>query len=423
MKQSILNPLQLLGRLDVLIDSAPRQGALILIRLHGLKRISSIFGARAVEQIIADLAKQMKRSLRPDDNLLRSGRFELVVLIAGLVNQGHAKLAANKLARILETPVEIGETVRKIPFSIGVSLTPDQTRESEQLLRYADIASIASKITRTPYQLYNHDDLEGIVTDWDIEGDLANAIARHQLSLDYQPKIRSDTGRLIGAEALMRWHHPVHGPIQPDRFIPVAENIGIMPKLTWWCLNTALRERLEWGEAASHLSVAVNISALDLTDERFIRSVRNALGIWDTPPELLTLEITESSLMKDLASSIDILNRLRSCGVRISIDDFGTGYSSLAYFKQLPADELKIDRSFVINILEDDLDQHIVSTIVQMARKLELDIVAEGVGSEAIQARLIELGCNLIQGYHIGRPMPQVQFNAWLRDGIDWQFL
>ncbi|WP_029132338.1 putative bifunctional diguanylate cyclase/phosphodiesterase [Sedimenticola selenatireducens] len=413
MEPSISPPLQLLDQLGKLTTSATANSALMLISLHGLRRIGNIFGSRLSEQIMHDLIQQLECAIRPDDRILRPGRFELAVLISGLQNRGHAVLAANKLADILGTPIEISKKDRKFPFSIGMALSPEHTSDPEQLLRYAEIASLASEITQTPYQIYSHDDLESIVTDWDIEGDLDNAIANNQLSLHYQPKISARDGRLLGAEALMRWRHPVHGMIPPDRFIPVAENMGIMPKLTWWCINTALRERIEWGQPASSLSVAVNISALDLTDERFIKSVLGAIGIWDTPPELLTLEITEGSLMKDIALSADILKRLQSYGIRISIDDFGTGYSSLAYFKQLPADELKIDRSFIVNILDNDLDRHIVSTIVQMARKLRLDIVAEGVETALTQQQLIELGCDIIQGYHIARPMPQAEFIKW----------
>ncbi len=387
--------------------------ALMLIGLHGLRRMGRIFGARLSEEILVELLGQIHRALRPDDRILRTGRFEFAVLIPGLLNRGHAVLAVNKLAGILDNPIEIRDKERKLPFSIGLSLSPEHSTDPEQLFRYAEIAVLAAKITQTPYQIYTQDDLAAIVTDWDIEGDLDRAIAQDQLSLHYQPKISSRSGELLGAEALMRWHHPVHGMIPPDRFIPVAERMGIMPKLTWWCLNTALRERIEWGRADAELSVAVNISALDLTDERFIKSVTGALGIWDTRPELLTLEITEGSLMKDIALSATILKRLQSYGIRVSIDDFGTGYSSLSYFKQLPADELKIDRSFILNIPEDDLDKHIVSTIIQMARKLQLDIVAEGVETALMQQILLELGCDIMQGYHIARPMPQADFITW----------
>nr|WP_305793222.1 GGDEF domain-containing phosphodiesterase [Sedimenticola hydrogenitrophicus] len=401
--------------MDRLIAPADKRCALMLISLHGLKRMGSIFGARLSERIIADLVAQLGAATRPDDRVIRSGRFEFAVLISGLRNRGHGVLAANKLAGILDTPIAIGSRERKFPFAIGMAFSPEQTRDAEQLFRYAEIAARAAKITQTPYQIYNHDDLAAIVTDWDIEGDLDSAITDHQLTLHYQPKIASRSGCLLGAEALMRWRHPVHGMIPPDQFIPVAERMGIMPKLTWWCINTALRERQEWGDPARDLSVAVNISALDLTDERFIEAVSSAIGIWDARPELLTLEITEGSLMQDIARSADILKRLQGNGIRISIDDFGTGYSSLAYFKQLPADELKIDRSFILNILDDDLDRHIVSTIIQMARKLRLEIVAEGVETAPMREALVDLGCDIIQGYHIARPMPHAAFVTWAR--------
>jgi predicted signal transduction protein with EAL and GGDEF domain len=414
-KECIATPSQLLDHLDRLIAPPGKRCALMLISLHGLKRMGSIFGARLSERIIADLVAQLEAAIRPDDLVIRSGRFEFAVFISGLRNRGHGVLAANKLAGILDTPIAIGTRERKFPFAIGMAFSPQQTRDPELLFRYAEIAARAAKITQTPYQIYSHDDLAAIVTDWDIEGDLDCAISDHQLTLHYQPKVASRSGRLLGAEALMRWRHPLHGMIPPDRFIPVAERMGIMPKLTWWCLNTALRERQEWGDPARDLTVAVNISALDLTDERFIEAVSSAIGLWDARPELLTLEITEGSLMQDIARSADILKRLQDSGIRISIDDFGTGYSSLAYFKQLPADELKIDRSFILNILDDDLDRHIVSTIIQMARKLRLEIVAEGVETADMREALIELGCDIIQGYHIARPMPHAAFVTWAR--------
>jgi len=256
--------------------------------------------------------------------------------------------------------------------------------------------------------------MNSLVTDWDIEGALECALENHQLSLHYQPKISAHTGKPIGAEALMRWNHPTRGLIPPTKFIPVAERIGIMPKLTWWCLNTALRERRNWGEGTDNMSVAVNISALDLTDVGFIDAATNATGIWNTRPDLLCLEVTEGLLMHDISLSAGILNKLHRHGIRISIDDFGTGYSSLAYFKQLPADELKIDRTFITNILKDELDHHIVSTIIQMANKFHLDIVAEGVESQMQQQALTKLGCDIIQGYHVSRPMPQDEFIAWI---------
>jgi len=411
----ILNPDQLLQQIDELASRKNTRGGLLMIRLHGLKKMGTIFGSGTTESIIQSLGEQLLQALRPDDRLLRMGRYELAVLLQGVLNRGHAVLAASKLAHLLETPVEIGRRHRKLAFSIGVSLMPEHSSDPETLLRYAELAAISARRAQLPYQLYSEIDPQSGVSGWDIEGELEHALSNGELSLHYQPKISAGSGRLLGAEALMRWQHPEKGNIPPDRFIPIAERIGLMPQLTWWCLNTALRQRQEWAGPDSSLDVAINISALDLGNEGFIQSVTNAIGIWGTPPERLTLEITEGSLMADIALSAEILKRIRRHGIQISIDDFGTGYSSLAYFKQLPADELKIDRSFIHNILEDELDRHIVSTIIRMADRLHLNIVAEGVENARAQQVLTELGCDILQGYFLSRPLPQEQFIAWIQ--------
>ncbi len=386
----------------------------MLIRLNDMSRIASIFGTSITETIIKDLMEKFEQGVRPSDTIMRLGRYEFAIFIAGELNCGHATLAGNKIAGLLSEPVPIDNKERSISFSIGLSLSPLHTTDPEQLCKYADLALIAAKNTQSPYKLFDSERLASTITDWDIEGDLDKAITNNQLALNYQPKVSASTGRIIGAEALLRWNHPTHGRIPPDKFIPIAERIGIMPKLTWWVLNTALRERRQWGNAADNISIAINISALDLTDKSFFKSVTSAIGLWNTRPDLLTLEITEGSLMRDIAFSATILRQFRTYGIKVSIDDFGTGYSSLAYFKQLPADELKIDRSFILNVLNDELDQHIVSTIIQMAKKMQLDIVAEGVETAKMQAALTALGCDTIQGYHIAKPMSQSDFIAWI---------
>jgi EAL domain-containing protein (putative c-di-GMP-specific phosphodiesterase class I)/GGDEF domain-containing protein len=411
----IISPVEVLQLLSKKLSKNMR-GALIHINMTGLQNMGTLYGTRNAETIIVDIHHVFQQALRPDDLLLRSGRFEFIALLPDIMNRGHAVLATNKLANILSRPINIGLKERKLPFSIGLALSPEHSADPEQLLRFAELASIAANISHTPYQLYASDDIAHIVTDWDIEGDLYRAISANELSLHYQPKLSTTTGKIVGAEALMRWSHPDHGMIPPDKFIPVAEQSGLMPKLTWWCLNTALRERIKWGGNRGELSVAINVSALDLEDEGFVKSITSALGIWNTKPELLTLEVTEGALMQNIALSAKVLKLIRSQGIRISIDDFGTGYSSLAYFKHLPADELKIDRSFTLNILNDELDQHIVSTIIQMAKKLNLDIVAEGIETEPMLQTLIELGADLLQGYHIARPMPQQHFIEWISE-------
>lgn len=411
---NIISPEVILERLDELTSRANSNSALLLIQLHGLKRIGTIIGARYTEEIISNLTIEFNDGIRSDDAVFRTGRFEFIILLSNILNQGHAVLAANKIAGILNRPVIIGKQDRTYAFSIGIALTDQHSTDPEQLFRYAELASIAAKRTQQPYQIYSHREMQHVVTDWDIEGDLEKAIINSELTLHYQPQTSARNNKVLGAEALMRWTHPRYGPVPPGQFIPVAERIGMMPKLTWWCLNTALRERLLWNEDNQNISVAVNISALDLIDEGFASAVTNALGIWDTKPEFLVLEITEGSFMQDIALSARILTKLHNYGVRISIDDFGTGYSSLSYFQQLPVDELKIDRSFILNILHSELDQHIVSTIIQMANKLQLNIIAEGVEDRKTQQAITKLGCDNIQGYYVAKPMPQNKFIKWL---------
>jgi EAL domain-containing protein (putative c-di-GMP-specific phosphodiesterase class I) len=212
----------------------------------------------------------------------------------------------------------------------------------------------------------------------------------------------------------MRWEHPVHGTVQPSTFVPIAEQIGLSSRLTWWCLNTALRELKLWNHDNDAISVAINITASDLTDKEFSKAVIDAIGIWNIKPQQLTLEITESSLMKDIELSSRILNNIRVKGVRVAIDDFGTGYSSLAYFKHLPVDEIKIDRSFITKILESEFDLHIVNTINEMAKALDLSVVAEGVESNDSKQIVTKLGCNTIQGFYYSKPIPLDDFIEWI---------
>ncbi len=414
MPNNILTPSDILEKLDGLTEQKQSNGGLLLIKLHGLERIGRIIGVRESENIISDIYVQFRDAVHQDDDVLRTGRFEFIILLKDILNQGHAILAANKIARILDQPALINNQPRKHPFSIGAALTPNNTKDPEELFRFAELAAVAAQRTNIQYQLYSPVDIADVVSDWDIEGELEKAVINDELTLFYQPQIAAETGELKGAEALMRWNHPVHGMVQPGKFIPIAEQIGIMPKLTWWCLNTALRELQSINCKSGELTVAINISAADLTDKDFTKAVADAIGIWNIEPHLLTLEITESSVMKDLELSARILDIIRTRGVKVSIDDFGTGYSSLSYFRQLPVNELKIDRSFITNILESELDLHIVNTIIDMANALNLNIVAEGVESKHTKQVLTKLGCHTIQGFYYSRPLPLEDFIAWV---------
>ena len=247
-----------------------------------------------------------------------------------------------------------------------------------------------------------------------LESELRTAIGEGELNLYYQPKIDLRTGRISGMEALVRWHSPTRGLIPPDKFIPVAEQTGLIQPLTLWVLNTALRRRFPKTCEGTDLSVAVNLSPRNLNDAELPELVLRALETWNAEPSRLILEITENAIMEDPANSLKILSRLSSLGISLSIDDFGTGYSSLAYLKKLPVDELKVDRSFVMTMVEQKDDAMIVRSVIELGRNFGLKTVAEGVESEEIWHQLLDLGCDYAQGYYMSPPMPYEKLNQWI---------
>jgi EAL domain-containing protein (putative c-di-GMP-specific phosphodiesterase class I) len=245
-------------------------------------------------------------------------------------------------------------------------------------------------------------------------GELRSVIDSEGLVLHYQPKVDMATGWVIGVEALVRWPHPVEGLIPPDEFIPIAERTGLIGPMTDFVLRTTLAQCRRWEETGQHLSVAVNLSARSLLDADLVDDIARALRQSGVDPSMLVLEITETNVMSDAEYALRVLNRLSAMGVKLAIDDFGTGYSSLAYLKRLPVEEVKIDKSFVLNMQHDDNDAVIVRSIIDLARNLGLRVVAEGVETTGAWDALRDMGCDIAQGYVISRPLPVDQLNAWL---------
>ncbi|HEY9135941.1 MAG TPA: EAL domain-containing protein, partial [Pseudomonadales bacterium] len=246
------------------------------------------------------------------------------------------------------------------------------------------------------------------------EGELHDALTKNTMELFYQPKVDLRSGKPTHAEALVRWTSPSSGPISPLIFVPIIEQIGRMEDLTKWAVNTALRQLKEWPSLWGDLSVAVNVCPSLVDDPELLSFVSNAITIWDVDPSRLTLEITEGSIIQDPESSFSNLSNIKNKGVKISIDDFGTGYSSLAYFKNIPANELKIDKSFVFHMLENEGDKHITHVISDLAHKFNLSVVAEGVETKEILYALIDAHCDYAQGFYFSKPLPQGQFIEWL---------
>ena len=311
---------------------------------------------------------------------------------------------------------------QKITASIGISIFPDHADNVSSLITKAEIALIDARNNPRLFSIYSEQIANADVYTLDMENELDKAIENDELSLYFQPQTNLQTGEIYGAEALIRWRHPEKGFIRPDIFIPIAEQSGQIHKITWWTLNTALRLIKEWPTDWPPLKLALNISAKVLRDMTFVDSMKSALKLWNISSSKLTLEITESAIMEDLTASFITLEELKALNFGISIDDFGTGYSSMAYFKNIPANELKIDQSFVFYMLDNNMDRHIVTTIIDLGKGFNMNVVAEGIENAATFEALKELGCNIAQGYHIARPMPQDDFIKWVNKYQESQF-
>jgi diguanylate cyclase len=297
-----------------------------------------------------------------------------------------------------------------------VALYPEHGEAVEPLLQHADAAMYAAKRDGFGFVVYNAESESNRARRLGLTRELRRAIEDDQLSLSFQPKVDAREGTLAGVEALLRWHHPEHGLIAPEHFVPGAEQTGLIRPLTLWVANATLRAQRAWREAGVEVNAAINLSVKSLHDP----ALANVLGLlferWQTDAGCLTLELTESALMADPKTSMSVLKRVADLGCRVSLDDFGTGYSSLAYLQRLPIHELKIDRSFVAAMTEDDNAAVVVRSVIKLAKSLGLTVVAEGVESEDAFACLSSLGCDQMQGFHLGPAMTSEALLAWLKE-------
>jgi diguanylate cyclase (GGDEF)-like protein len=394
--------------------ASDKKFAILLININHFRKINIVYGYQAGDRLLGEFVGRLKELCREQDYIARMGNAEFIMALPEIINEGHATLAANKMLSSLHEPFDLGTHRQKITANMGIALFPDHATDIAALVQKAEIALIDARNSIQAFAIYSENQQRADFNLWDIEVELQNAQDRDEFELYFQPQICLQTGCVFGAEALIRWDNRERGFIRPDIFIPVAEHSGQIHSITWWSINAALRLIKDWPASMPPLKVAVNISAVVLRDPELVESIRSALSIWGTEHERLTLEITESALMEDMATSFITLEELKSLGLNISIDDFGTGYSSMAYFKYIPANELKIDQSFVCYMLENAMDQHIVRTIIEMAHGFDLKVVAEGIENLETFKALRELGCDVAQGYHLAAPMPQEKFIEWL---------
>jgi len=394
---------------------------LLVIDIDHFARHNYILGYPNGDILLKYFALLLERIKRPDDYTARIGDNRFALVLLDLRNRGHAELAAVRLSRALEVPFQVeGKNVR-VGATIGIGLCPDHALRAEDLVKCSERSLFVARRAGKPFWIPTQSGEKAMADIWDLELDLERAVGQHQFVLYYQPKISITQGRLIGAEALLRWNHPERGLLSPMSFLGLAEEGGHMKSLTSWVLNTALRQSANWPGDWESLSVAINVSPTVVVHPDFPDILSSAIGLWRGKGLTVLVEITEQTLALDTQQVFDILRDLQSMGIEVSIDDFGTGYSSLSYFKNIPAKELKIDQSFVRGLISDRADADIVHLIVDLAHRFRLRVIAEGVETPEILQALARLGCDGAQGYLIAKPMPQAKFKDWLRDfkGLD----
>jgi diguanylate cyclase (GGDEF)-like protein len=401
---------------------ARREGdavAVLIMDVDRFKEVNDTLGHHTGDLLLEQVGRRLRAQLRPSDTVARLGGDEFAVLVPGVAGTAAATTIARKLCAALEAPFNLGE-LREVHVegSVGVAVHPEHGTDADTLLQHADVAMYAAKQSRGGAALYDPAGDQYSPERLALVGELRGAIDRGELVLHYQPKVAlSDGGATVdGVEALLRWQHPERGLIAPGEFVPLAEHTGLMRPLTLWVVEAALRQWREWRDDGLELEVAVNLSAANLVDVGLPDDVQALLRRFAASPDRLTLEITESTAMADPARAGVILRRLDEIGVGLSIDDFGTGHSSLAYLRRLPVKELKIDRSFVANMLADPGDAMIVRSTIDLGHNLGLRVVAEGVADDATLRLLAEHGCDLAQGYGVSRPLPAPGLLEWLRD-------
>ena len=389
--------------------------ALFVIKIDRFRQINNLYGYPMGNQVLCSFAETLKQVRRRSDHIARIGDNEFALLLVGIANEEHATLAAYKIERLLDIPVELGKNKLHCSVHMGIAVCPVHGSEEDYLLKKAEEALQRSRQGEQLYCIAAPPEELKFWDNWDIEIELATALDNSELRVYFQPKISLITGKPTGAEALVRWQSPSHGLLGPNDFLPVAEEIGLIKPLTVWMLNNALRLSAEWTKQWGKLDVSVNIPTKLLEDSDFVDIVLSSNGLWKNENITLCVEVLEQYFVEDVESCFAKLKELRNEGISISIDDFGAGYSSLSYFRDIPADELKIDRSFVATLLEDKANAKIVALITDLAHKFDLSVVAEGAEDLDTLAALRKLKCDKVQGYIIARPIPADKFGDWLK--------
>jgi diguanylate cyclase (GGDEF)-like protein/PAS domain S-box-containing protein len=393
------------------VAEADEKGGMVGVLFFDLdrfKQVNDTLGHIAGDQLLKEVAQRLENQLQGRDVIARVGGDEFTILLPHLQNQQQAGVVAQSLLDVLDAPFHIEGQEFYITASIGISVAPHDGKDIATLLKNADIAMYRAKEQgRDSFRVYNETMQKRVLDPFAIETQLRRAIERgeleEQLYLLYQPQVNLNTGKVFGVEALIRWENPQLGRVSPMQFIPVAEESGLIKPIGDWAMREACRQAARWRRQGRLLRMSVNLSARQFSDKELLSNLRDILRETGLPADLLDIELTESTLAQGM-EAVETLNRLKSIGVFLSVDDFGTGYSSLSYLKNLPLDVLKIDKAFIHEMTEDFKSEALVRSLITLARTVGLEVIAEGVETEAQKAALMELGCHAIQGYLFSPP-------------------
>ncbi|HET6817695.1 MAG TPA: EAL domain-containing protein [Mycobacteriales bacterium] len=413
------NRARLQQRASVALAEAARTGstvALMLLDLDHFKEINDTLGHRVGDNLLRAVGERLAGAVRETDVVARLGGDEFGVLTSSMTTADDAVVLAERLLNVLREPFFVDGVRLQSQASIGIAVSPDHGNDVDTLVQRADVALYTAKEERGCWSMYSPEADRYTPERLAMLGELRAGLETGQLVVFYQPKSDAETGVVVGVEALARWQHPTRGLLPPDEFIPLAENTGLIGDLTFEVLRQALAQVRTWHRKGMRLGVSVNLSVRQLTDMNLPRDVAALLADFHLPASVLTLEVTETTIMADPSRTLHVLRMLADIGIDLSIDDFGTGYSSLAYLRRLQADELKIDKSFVMGMSRNSNDAVIVRSTIELGHNLGLRMVAEGVEDAETWHLLRKLGCDVVQGYHLSRPLPPQQITEWLSE-------
>ena len=412
-------------RLNQSIHKSSRNGekfALFFIDLDKFKDVNDTYGHEHGDKLLIKVAKRLSSVLREDDTLARLGGDEFVVIMNNLKEFHSASVLAQKIIDILEVPLEVEGEELFISCSIGISLYPQDSRDATELLKFADIAMYRSKHDgRATYHFYVEEMTHEVMMRSSMQNRIRKALEEKEFIVYYQPQYNIKNNKLIGLEALVRWQDKTRGLVPPDKFIPFAEEFGMVVGINRQVMHMSMLQATAWHSKGLYFGrLSINISIEQIEDNNFVGLVQSLLHATKCNPNWITLELTEGQIMKDPKTAIAILEQLNSLGIMIAVDDFGTGYSSLSYLKHLPISELKIDRSFIMDIPQDEDDMAIVDSIIAISKSLKLDLIAEGVETEEQKEFLLSRGCYKVQGYLYARPMPEEEVTKLLGSYLEY---